>query len=98
MNSNELAGNIGMPFNFPVHKLLTNIRKKIKQEVQVIGKFTGNISNVAKFNGQGVKMGDPIGGILDIFFYTTAPDPKVVELHLKKLFPPVGDLELVQPE
>ena len=98
MNSNELAGNVGMPFNFPVHELLTNIKMKIKQEVQVIGKFTGDISNVAKFNGQGVKKGDPIGGILRIFFYTTDDDAKSVELHLKKLFPPVGDLQLVQPE
>ena len=53
---------------------------------------------MAQFNGKGVKKGDPIGGILRILLYTTDADPKSVELHLQKLFPPVGDLELVPPE
>ena len=85
MNANELAGNVGIPFNLPIHELLTNIEKHITQEVQVIGKFTGEISNVAKYNGRGVKMGDPIGGILRILLYTTDEDPKSVELHLQKI-------------
>ena len=43
-------------------------------------------------------MGDPIGGILRIRFFTTDADPHSVALHLRKLFPPVGDLHLVIPE
>ena len=98
MNTNELAGNVGIPFNRPVHALLKNIFQHITQELQVIGQFTGVISNVAEYNGRGVKMGDPIGGILRIRFYTTDADPHSVALHLRKLFPPVGDLHLVIPE
>ena len=31
------------------------------QELQVIGQFTGEIVNVAQYNGGGFKRGDPIG-------------------------------------
>ena len=98
MNTNELAGNVGIPFNVPVHELLTKIEQHITQEVQVIGTFTGLISNVAQYNGSGVKKGDPIGGILRIRFYTSDADHHSVGLHLLKLFPAAGDLELVIPE
>ena len=43
-------------------------------------------------------MGGPIGGILRIRFYTTDTDPHSVALHLRKLFPLVGDLHLVIPD
>ena len=95
-NTNELAGNVGIPFNRSVHSLLNKIQQHITQELQVIGQFTGEIVNVAQYNGRRVKRGDPIGGVLCIRSYTTDADPQGVALHLCELFPKkVGTLYLI---
>ena len=96
-NINELTGNVGTPFNQSVHSLLNNIQQHITQDLQVIIQFTGEIVNMAQYNGRGVKRGDPIGGVLCIRFYMTDADPHSVALHLCELFPTVGTLHLIIP-
>ena len=94
-NINELTGNVRIPFNRSVHSLLNNTQQHITQELQVIVQFTGEIVNVAQYNGRGVKRGDPIGGVLRILFYATDADPHGVVSHLRELFQTVGLLHLI---